>query len=118
MKLVSFDEHRLGVVRGQEVIDVSDLVASPAGDWPPVGMNRLIRRFHGAIAELESTAAARPGRPLSEVRLQTPIPWPNKIIAYPANYHAHAAEMGIVARPPHRQFVQSGLAQHDSARAA
>ena len=94
MKLVSFDQNRLGIVRDEQVIDVSDLVASAAGDWPPVGMNRLIRRFHGALAELEAAAAARSGRPLSEVRLGTPVPWPNKIIAYPANYHAHAQEMG------------------------
>ncbi len=94
MKLVSFDEDRLGIVRGLEVVDVSDLADSPAGDWPPVGMNQLIRRFHGSIAELQVAAESRVGRLLSEVRLETPVPWPSKIIAYPANYHAHAQEMG------------------------
>ena len=30
---------------------------------------------------------------LEEVRLEAPVQWPNKVIAFPANYHAHIEEM-------------------------
>lgn len=98
VKLVSYSQNRVGVVRGEEVVDVSDLAGNRADAWPPVGMNRLIRRFHGALAELEAAVTSRSGQPLSEVRLGTPVPWPSKIIAFPANYHAHADEMGRAYR--------------------
>ncbi|HMI19145.1 MAG TPA: fumarylacetoacetate hydrolase family protein [Sphingomonas sp.] len=94
MKLVSYNGKRLGVIRDDKVVDVSDLVATSVGEWPPVGMNRLIAHYHGKLPALEAAVAGRPGQPLDSVRLDTPVPWPSKIIAYPANYHAHAEEMG------------------------
>lgn len=94
MKLVSYNGYCVGVVRDDAVVDISDLADSSEAEWPPVGMSRLIARFHGKTAALEAAAAARPGQPLDGVRLDTPVPWPSKIIAYPANYHAHAEEMG------------------------
>jgi len=33
------------------------------------------------------------GIPLDGVRLATPVRWPNKLIAYPVNYHEHGVEM-------------------------
>jgi 2-keto-4-pentenoate hydratase/2-oxohepta-3-ene-1,7-dioic acid hydratase in catechol pathway len=94
VKLVSYNGKRLGVLRNDEVVDVSDLVATSVGEWPPVGMNRLIAHYHNKISVLEAAIVGRKGQPLSAVALDTPVPWPSKIIAYPANYHAHAEEMG------------------------
>ena len=42
--------------------------------------------------------------PLSSVRLLTPVPWPNKVVAYPVNYHAHGVEMGSSYRANNQGF--------------
>jgi 2-keto-4-pentenoate hydratase/2-oxohepta-3-ene-1,7-dioic acid hydratase in catechol pathway len=75
------------------VIDVSSVEGLADGQWPPVAMNRLIADFAKYRPALEK-AAQGPGVPLSSVKLLTPVPWPNKVIAYPVNYHDHGAEMG------------------------
>jgi 2-keto-4-pentenoate hydratase/2-oxohepta-3-ene-1,7-dioic acid hydratase in catechol pathway len=92
MKLVSFDDYRIGVVVGETVVDIT-AIAGGNEQWPPMAMTRLIAGFDGLRPAVEE-AAAKPGRPLSAVALKTPLPWPSKIIAYPANYHEHAEEMG------------------------
>lgn len=94
MKLVRFDDNRIGIVRAGTVIDVSDIAGAVPQEWPPVAINRLIRDFAALRPRLEQATADRPARPLSDVRLLTPVPWPNKVIAYPVNYHDHGAEMG------------------------
>ncbi|WP_221885171.1 fumarylacetoacetate hydrolase family protein [Sphingomonas sp. TF3] len=60
-------------------------------------MLRFIANFDRAT--VEARIASGPCRPLAEVRLDTPVAWPNKVIAYPANYHAHIEEMkdGLVS---------------------
>ena len=96
MKIARFNGGRIGVVRGDEIIDVTELAGVDANAWPPVGMNALIANFAGVRAKLD--AARAPALKLSAVRLDTPVPWPNKVIAFPANYHDHAAEMGATIR--------------------
>ena len=93
MRLASFNDNRIGLVVGDIIIDVSDLVEANDSTWPPVAMTRLIADFDRYRNALEG-AFSRPGQPVSAVTLRTPVPWPSKIIAYPANYHAHAEEMG------------------------
>ena len=44
-------------------------------------------------AELSQRLLAQAGVPLETVRLETPVPWPNKLMAFPVNYHDHAKEM-------------------------
>lgn len=92
MKLVSFDGTKIGVVRDGKVIDISDLVGAD-GSWPPVAMNRLIADFAAYKPKIEA-AMSRPGTPIGQVKLTTPVPFPSKVIAYPVNYHDHAKEMG------------------------
>ena len=56
-------------------------------------MVRVIANFSGLRDKLAAAARSAPALPLADVRLETPVPWPNKIIAYPTNYRDHAAEM-------------------------
>ncbi|AUT64500.1 fumarylacetoacetate hydrolase family protein [Paraburkholderia terrae] len=93
MKLVTFDNGRIGIVDGDRVIDVSDLAGVQPGIWPPVGMVRLIADWKERGPTLLDALAHREGRPLADVRLEAPVQWPNKVIAFPANYHAHIDEM-------------------------
>jgi len=91
MKLVRFNGGRLGVVRGAFVVDVTEAALITAGEFPPVGMNRLIAEFTARRAALE--AVRNPQLPIESVNLETPLPWPNKLIAFPINFKAHGEEI-------------------------
>ena len=103
MKLVRFNDDRIGIVRGDDVVDVTDIAGAEPGAWPPVAMNRLIANFSEYRGKLERAASGK-GRPLDSVTLLTPVPWPNKVIAYPVNYHEHGAEMGSSYRANNQGF--------------
>jgi 2-keto-4-pentenoate hydratase/2-oxohepta-3-ene-1,7-dioic acid hydratase in catechol pathway len=103
MKLARFDRDRIGIIRGDSIIDVSAIVDAQPGAWPPVAMNRLIADFSEYRGKLERAGAGK-GVPLSGVKLLTPVPWPNKIIAYPVNYHEHGLEMGSSYRANNQGF--------------
>ncbi len=93
MKLCRFDRDRLGVVEGEQVLDVSDaLDAIPSARWPlPLG-DPLITHLEPVLARVRTLAAAAPRRPLAEVRLHSPVANPTKIIGAPINYVAHIDE--------------------------
>ena len=103
MKIARFDNNRIGVVRGEAIVDVTDMVDPAPDAWPPVAMNRLIADFGEYRGKLERAASGK-GIPLSSVKLLTPVPWPNKIIAYPVNYHSHGIEMGSSYRANNQGF--------------
>jgi 2-keto-4-pentenoate hydratase/2-oxohepta-3-ene-1,7-dioic acid hydratase in catechol pathway len=79
MRLVSYDDSRVGYLAGDQVIPL------PA------------RRMRDVIASWNSGELAVPDReagiPLRDVRLRVPVADPSKIIAAPVNYRDHQAEM-------------------------
>jgi 2-keto-4-pentenoate hydratase/2-oxohepta-3-ene-1,7-dioic acid hydratase in catechol pathway len=103
MKLARFNDNRIGIIHDGGIVDVTDIVDGRPGEWPPVAMNRLIANFSAYRAKLERAALGK-GVPLDSVKLLTPIPWPNKIIAYPVNYHEHGVEMGSSYRANNQGF--------------
>ncbi len=101
MKLVSFngpDGVRAGVVRGDQVVDISKAIAGlklpVCADVPePQGMLRLL---HAGEAALRAMAeAGGPSLPLKGLKLLAPVPRPGKIVAVGRNYADHAKESGI-----------------------
>jgi len=97
MRIVCFNGNKIGVVgREETVVDVSDLCEG-IGDWPPVSMIKMISRFEAMRPQLEKRVNEGKGVPIAQVRLEAPITWPNKLIAIPVNYHAHAVEMSSPA---------------------
>ena len=109
MKIARFDEGRIGVVIGDELVDVTAAVGVDPQEWPEVGPNRLIRDFAALAPRIEAAAAAGERIPLSAVTLRTPVPAASKVIAYPVNYHDHGREMqagyradlqGFFLKPP------------------
>ena len=104
MKLARFDSDCIGVVRGSDIIDVTDVVDAQPGAWPPVAMTRLIGTFSEYRPKLERVLESRRGVPLASVKLLTPVPWPSKVIAYPVNYHEHGVEMGSSYRANNQGF--------------
>jgi len=92
MKIASFDGNRIGLIVGDDIVEIVP-AASGAAAWPPTGMVRFISDFEERREEIERLLASGPRLPLASVRLETPVPWPNKVVAFPANYHEHIAEM-------------------------
>lgn len=94
MKIVRFNQGQLGVVVDERhVVDITAVIGEDIGSWPPVAANRLIARFDELRPLIEQALPTLPRLPLAEVKLLTPVPWPNKVIAYPVNYHDHGREM-------------------------
>jgi 2-keto-4-pentenoate hydratase/2-oxohepta-3-ene-1,7-dioic acid hydratase in catechol pathway len=97
MRLVRFNEGRIGVLQGDTVHDASSAIGLDLAAWPPVGMIRLIRNFAALRPKLEQ-ALRSPGLALADVTLLAPIVWPHNLFAYPVNYIAHQTEMASTHR--------------------
>jgi 2-keto-4-pentenoate hydratase/2-oxohepta-3-ene-1,7-dioic acid hydratase in catechol pathway len=98
VRLVVFDESRLGLLRDGAVVDVSDLVGAGGADWPPVFLLRAIADFDRLRPRLAEAVERRPGIPLDRVRLRAPVVFPSKVIAAPVNYRLHIEEMRPVVK--------------------
>jgi 2-keto-4-pentenoate hydratase/2-oxohepta-3-ene-1,7-dioic acid hydratase in catechol pathway len=104
VKLARYDNGRLGVVTEEGLVDVTEAAEIDLADWPPVGPTRLVAEFDRLRPEIERAAAEGEAVSLESVKLLTPIPWPNKVVAFPVNYHAHGVEMGAGYRAGNQGF--------------
>jgi 2-keto-4-pentenoate hydratase/2-oxohepta-3-ene-1,7-dioic acid hydratase in catechol pathway len=86
MKLVFFDDFRLGVVNGDTVVDVSAHVDDIAHTGPHDLINGLIARFAEYRPRLTEAVAGAKGVPLASVRIRPPLPRPINIDCMAVNY--------------------------------
>ncbi len=99
MKLATFThagETRLGVVKGEAVIDLKEV----APDLPTEMCNFLAAGADALTTARNAAARATDGLPLDQVQLDSPILRPPKILAVGLNYADHVAETGREA-PKH-----------------
>jgi 2-keto-4-pentenoate hydratase/2-oxohepta-3-ene-1,7-dioic acid hydratase in catechol pathway len=86
VKLCYFNDWRLGIIRGDVVVDVTDAVK----DIPHIDtrdlITGLIARWDSYKAKVEKAAADGKGVPLKEVRLRPPVPKPGNIVCMAVNY--------------------------------
>jgi 2,4-didehydro-3-deoxy-L-rhamnonate hydrolase len=93
MRLCRFDDNRLGLIRGDNVHDVTRaLDILPAVRWPVPPGDMLIANLARLRPEIERQAATASVKPLSSVRLLSPVANPTKIIGAPINYKDHVEE--------------------------
>jgi len=93
MKLCRFDDNRLGVVVGQDVRDVTPVIARlPAQRWPLSLGDPLIAALDELRPHIEAEALRASARPLAQVKLLSPVANPSKIVAAPVNYRRHLEE--------------------------
>jgi 2-keto-4-pentenoate hydratase/2-oxohepta-3-ene-1,7-dioic acid hydratase in catechol pathway len=86
MKLVYFDDYRLGVLDDHKVVDVMAAVRDIPHLNPQDLMRGLIERFEEYRPKLEQAAAQGTGIPVGDVRLRPPLPKPNNIDCMAVNY--------------------------------
>ena len=91
MKLVLFDDFRLGLLKGDCVVDVSEVVKDIPHLVPQDLMAGLISSFGSYRALLEKAIAEGSGLPLSAIRIRPPLPKPGCIDCMAVNYIENGA---------------------------
>ena len=93
MKLCRYNDHKLGLVVGEQLIDVTEAIAA-AGDWrwPLPPGDRLIAALDAVRAEVETRRKWGFVQLHRSVSLLSPVANPSKIIGAPINYQAHIDE--------------------------
>jgi 2-keto-4-pentenoate hydratase/2-oxohepta-3-ene-1,7-dioic acid hydratase in catechol pathway len=86
VKLLFFDDFRLGVLSGDTVVDVSAAVRDIPHTGPHELISGLIARFPEYRRRLEEAAARGGGVPRGQVRVRPPLPKPRNIVAMAVNY--------------------------------
>ena len=95
MKILYFDNFKLGVLRGDDVIDVSAAVCNIPHTGPHDQISGLIARFDDYRGALEKLAEDGEGVPVASVRIRPPLPKPGKIDCMAVNY----MEDGTLSEP-------------------
>ena len=86
MKLLFFDDFKLGALRGDTVVDVSQCVHDIPHTGPHNLISGLIERFGDYRGRLEKAVASGSGVPLTSVRIRPPLPRPINIDCMAVNY--------------------------------
>jgi len=86
MKLLYFDDFRLGVLKDDAVVDVSKIVKTIPHTGPHDLISGLIERFADYRKKLEKAAAGGRGIPLKKVKIRPPLPKPCNIDCMAVNY--------------------------------
>lgn len=93
MRLARFDGTRLGLVEGEEIIDVgAALGALPTQRWPLAPGDPLIAHLDALAPAIRKAAETGARHALDAVALNSPVANPTKIIAAPVNYAKHLDE--------------------------
>ncbi len=104
MKLVVYNNFRVGVVRTSSVVDVMDVISDIPHINPGQLMNGLIEHWDQYKAKIEQKVAGSQGIPLNGVALRSPLPKPPKLVCMAVNY----MEDGTRAEPaPINAFLKS-----------
>jgi 2-keto-4-pentenoate hydratase/2-oxohepta-3-ene-1,7-dioic acid hydratase in catechol pathway len=104
MRLVFFDDFRLGVLQGDGVVDVSEAVRDIAHAGAADIINGVIARFGEYRGRLEAAVKRGAAVPLARVRIRPPLPRPTNIVCMAVNY----MEDGTRSEPaPINAFMKS-----------
>jgi 2-keto-4-pentenoate hydratase/2-oxohepta-3-ene-1,7-dioic acid hydratase in catechol pathway len=86
MKLAFFNDYKLGVVKGDGIVDVSAVVHDIRHTTPGNLISGLIEHFVAWQGKLETAAATGKPVPLASVQLRAPLPKPGNIACMAVNY--------------------------------
>ena len=86
MKLVLFDDYRLGVIKDNRVVDAMGALEGQTFRRPQDMIEEVIINWDALKPEIESAIAGKEGVPLQSVRLRAPVPKPTKLICAAVNY--------------------------------
>ena len=95
MRLCRYNDNRIGLVEGAEVVDVTEILKElPPLSYPQPYGDQLIAALPGLRPRLSVLAKTAKRQPISSVAFKSPVANPSKIIAAPSNYQLHIDEGG------------------------
>jgi 2-keto-4-pentenoate hydratase/2-oxohepta-3-ene-1,7-dioic acid hydratase in catechol pathway len=105
MKICRFDDNQLGVIQGDNVLNVTQaLVVLPSLNWPYPNGDQLIANLDSVVSVIKDIRDTAPSKPISEVKFLSPVANPMNIVGAPINYQKHIDESntddGIVSQRP------------------
>jgi 2-keto-4-pentenoate hydratase/2-oxohepta-3-ene-1,7-dioic acid hydratase in catechol pathway len=104
VKLLYFDDFKLGVLKGDQVVDVTAAVQGVPHTGPHDLIQSVIAGWGQHKGRIEEAAAKGQGVPVSGVRVRPPLPRPINIVAMAVNY----MEDGTRSEPaPINAFMKS-----------
>jgi len=107
MRLCRFSHDRLGLVRGDEVFDVTAaLDGLPAHRYPLPRHDPLVAHLADIAAGIAAAAGRAKPIALAGVDLLSPIANPGKVVAAPVNYKKHLEEARADAAIHHQKQVE------------
>jgi 2-keto-4-pentenoate hydratase/2-oxohepta-3-ene-1,7-dioic acid hydratase in catechol pathway len=86
VKILRFDDDRIGVLRQDTVFDISHLISHREYRGPQGTIEELIGHFDAYEGLIAEVVAKGNGRPLSSVQLLPPLPRPGRVLAAFVNY--------------------------------
>ena len=86
MKIGFFNDFRLGVAKGDNVVDVTTIVANVPHTGPHDLINGVIEQFAHLRAAIEAHVAKEAGVAISSVKMRPPLPRPVNIDCMAVNY--------------------------------
>jgi 2-keto-4-pentenoate hydratase/2-oxohepta-3-ene-1,7-dioic acid hydratase in catechol pathway len=86
VKLLFFDDFRLGVLQDDRVVDVMEVVRDVPRLGPQDLLRGVIERFAELRPRLEEAARRGPGVPVARVRVRPPVPKPVNVDCMAVNY--------------------------------
>lgn len=94
MKIASFGDWRIGIVVGDEIVDVTDALPKSLRDVPNQRLNWLIEHWADVKSGIDHIVQAGYRLPLAQIKLMAASPSPAHVFAAPANYRKHIGELG------------------------
>ena len=86
MKLVFFDDFKLGGIRDNQVVDVRGAVSGITHSSPQDLINKIIADFDKYRGDIQNAADSGSGISVDQVRLRSPMPKPGNIVCMAVNY--------------------------------
>jgi 2-keto-4-pentenoate hydratase/2-oxohepta-3-ene-1,7-dioic acid hydratase in catechol pathway len=86
MKILYFDDFRLGILKGDNVVDVTNVVKDIPHTGPHNLISGLIERWDQYKGKIEAAVASGTGVPVSGVRIRPPLPKPVNVECMAVNY--------------------------------
>jgi 2,4-diketo-3-deoxy-L-fuconate hydrolase len=94
LRICWFDNFRLGVVRGEGFVDVSDVLDRIAlGAYPFNKGDALVSAYPEFAYQIATMAEKRRHLSIASIKHFSPVMRPNKIIGTPVNYLSHTEEV-------------------------
>ena len=86
MKICRFDDNRLGIVEGDQILDVTEATrVLPKVGWPFPNYDLLIANWPAVKVEIDRIKGSASRKPVAQAHLHSPVANPNKIIGMAGN---------------------------------